>query len=57
VGHRSVFGFANEACNLYSGKVIRKHIYPCSYGAARGEKFVEASVTPAFKVEMDGPVS
>jgi hypothetical protein len=37
-GPRSVDGFANEACNLYGGKVIRKDIYPCLYGAARGEK-------------------
>src|SRR5258708_20183325 len=35
---RSVAGFANEACNLYGGKVIEKDIYPCFYGAARGEK-------------------
>src|SRR6202521_2277087 len=35
---RSVAGFANEACNLYRGKVIRKDIYPYFYGAARGEK-------------------
>src|SRR6202790_945538 len=37
-GHRLVPGFANEACNLYRVKVIRKDIYPCFYGAARGEK-------------------
>ena len=37
-GRRSVAGFANEACNLYRGKVIEKDIYPCFYGAARGEK-------------------
>ena len=37
-GRRSVAGFANEACNLYRGKVIRKDIYPYFYGAARGEK-------------------
>jgi hypothetical protein len=37
-GRRSVAEFANEACNLYRGKVIRKNIYPCFYGAARGEK-------------------
>src|SRR6266849_5240707 len=34
----SVDGFVYEACNLYGGKVIRKNIYPCLYGAARGEK-------------------
>src|SRR6202140_5756384 len=31
-GRRSVAGFANEACNLYRGKVIRKDIYPYFYG-------------------------
>src|SRR6202166_3223591 len=35
---RSVAGFGNEACNPYRGKVIEKDIYPCFYGAARGEK-------------------
>ena len=35
---RSVARFANAACNPYGGKVIRKDIYPCFYGAARGEK-------------------
>src|SRR6202047_927607 len=37
-GRRSVAGSANEACNLYRGKVIRKDIYPYFCGAARGEK-------------------
>jgi hypothetical protein len=37
-GRRSVAGFANEACNPYGGKVIRKDICLCSDGAARGEK-------------------
>ena len=37
-GRRSVAEFANEACNLYGGKVIRKDIYPCFCRAARGEK-------------------